>query len=230
MSTSPQSWRPLRAFDDGQKVYIEFPTGISQGEMPPLFVIGPAGGSELVNYRVSRNYYIVDRLFGAAELRLGDKDNERRVRIVRTDGRPRVMTTGGDDEPKAATAPGAPPDLRLQGERPRVTRLSRKVLGLGAVSALTVACALGYALQTRNKAGTGQELLSAGLPKDYTGPAAQCTAARTGAARRSRSADPPRRRCTEHRGSGNDPGPGGAALCRPDHPAMSRCQSIGCTH
>jgi type IV secretion system protein TrbG len=84
------AWRPLRAFDDGQKVYIEFPTGVRQGEMPPLFVIGPAGGSELVNYRVNRNYYIVDRLFGAAELRLGDKDSERRVRIVRTDGRPRA--------------------------------------------------------------------------------------------------------------------------------------------
>jgi P-type conjugative transfer protein TrbG len=83
------AWRPLRAFDDGQKVYIEFPSGIAQGEMPPLFVIGPAGGSELVNYRVSRNYYIVDRLFAAAELRLGDKDSQRCVRIVRTDGRPR---------------------------------------------------------------------------------------------------------------------------------------------
>ena len=83
------AWRPQRAFDDGQKVYIEFPSGIRQGEMPPLFVIGPAGGSELVNYRVRDNYYIVDRLFGAAELRLGDKDSERRVRIVRTDGRPR---------------------------------------------------------------------------------------------------------------------------------------------
>ncbi len=83
------AWRPLRAFDDGQKVYIEFPSGIRQGEMPPLFVIGPAGGSELVNYRVRANYYIVDRLFAAAELRLGDKDSERRVRIVRTDGRPR---------------------------------------------------------------------------------------------------------------------------------------------
>ncbi len=79
-------WRPLRAFDDGQKVYIEFPAGIGQGEMPPLFVVGPAGGSELVNYRVRGNYYIVDRLFAAAELRLGDKDSERRVRIIRTDG------------------------------------------------------------------------------------------------------------------------------------------------
>ncbi|MER9947313.1 P-type conjugative transfer protein TrbG [Mesorhizobium sp. M0047] len=80
-------WRPLRAFDDGAKVYIEFPSGIGQGEMPPLFVVGPSGGSELVNYRARQNYYVVDRLFAAAELRLGDKQSERRVRIVRTDGR-----------------------------------------------------------------------------------------------------------------------------------------------
>lgn len=79
-------WRPLRAFDDGAKVYIEFPSGIGQGEMPPLFVIGPSGGSELVNYRARQNYYVVDRLFAAAELRLGDKTSEKRVRIVRTDG------------------------------------------------------------------------------------------------------------------------------------------------
>ncbi|MDI6025894.1 P-type conjugative transfer protein TrbG [Corticibacterium sp. UT-5YL-CI-8] len=81
-------WRPLRAFDDGSKVYIEFPSGIGQGEMPPLFVIGSAGDSELVNYRARQNYYVVDRLFAAAELRLGDKNSAKRVRIVRTDGRP----------------------------------------------------------------------------------------------------------------------------------------------
>jgi type IV secretion system protein VirB9 len=84
------AWRPLRAFDDGAKVYIEFPSGIRQGEMPPLFVIGPGGDSELVNYRARQNYYIVDRLFAAAELRLGDKNSERRVRIVRADGRRRL--------------------------------------------------------------------------------------------------------------------------------------------
>jgi type IV secretion system protein VirB9 len=81
-------WRPLHAFDDGKKVYIEFPRGISQGEMPPLFIIGPEGKtSELVNYRVHGNHMVVDRLFAAAELRLGDRGSERRVRIVRTDGR-----------------------------------------------------------------------------------------------------------------------------------------------
>ncbi|MFO1096881.1 MAG: P-type conjugative transfer protein TrbG [Xanthobacteraceae bacterium] len=79
-------WRPLRAFDDGKKVYIAFPRGIAQGEMPPLFIVGPEGKtSELVNYRVRASHMIVDRLFAAAELRLGDGGSERRVRIVRTD-------------------------------------------------------------------------------------------------------------------------------------------------
>lgn len=90
----PAPWRPLRAFDDGAKVYIEFPSGIGQGEMPPLFVVGPSGGSELVNYRARQNYYVVDRLFAAAELRLGDKTSEKRVRIVRTDGRKPQRSVG----------------------------------------------------------------------------------------------------------------------------------------
>ncbi|MGE4302597.1 MAG: P-type conjugative transfer protein TrbG [Novosphingobium sp.] len=80
-------WKPWRAFDDGRQVYIEFPAGISQGEMPPLFVIGAAGGAELVNYRVQGRYMAVDRLFAAAELRLGDKHSEQHVRIERDDGR-----------------------------------------------------------------------------------------------------------------------------------------------
>lgn len=83
------AWRPLSAFDDEQKVFIEMPRGIAQGELPPLFVLGPDGKGELVNYRVRQNYYVVDRLFGAAELRLGG-DHQQVVRIVRTDAR-----TGG---------------------------------------------------------------------------------------------------------------------------------------
>jgi type IV secretion system protein VirB9 len=79
------SWRPLRAFDDGERVYIQFPSGIAQGELPPLFVVGVAGDAELTNYRYRAPYYIVDRLFGAAELRLGG-DKAQVVRINRTDG------------------------------------------------------------------------------------------------------------------------------------------------
>ena len=81
-------WRPVSAFDDGSKVYIEMPGGIAQGEAPPLFVIGPEGDGQLVNYRVRQNYYIVDRLFAAAELRMGGEHQET-VRISRTDGRTR---------------------------------------------------------------------------------------------------------------------------------------------
>jgi type IV secretion system protein TrbG len=77
-------WRPVRAFDDGVHTYIEFPSRIDQGEAPPLFVVGPQGDNQLVNYRVRRNYYIVDRLFAAAELRLG-ADPQQVVRISRTD-------------------------------------------------------------------------------------------------------------------------------------------------
>lgn len=82
-------WKPLRAFDDGQRVYIQFSGGIAQGELPPLFVVGPQGDGQLVNYRFRSPYYIVDRLFAAAELRLGDKQAQV-VRIERTDGVPGV--------------------------------------------------------------------------------------------------------------------------------------------
>lgn len=85
VSGSNPPWKPLRAFDDGEKVYIQFPAGIAQGELPPLFVIGAQGDGQLVNYRFRPPYYILDRLFGAAELRLGG-DGGDVVRIERTDG------------------------------------------------------------------------------------------------------------------------------------------------
>jgi type IV secretion system protein VirB9 len=78
------SWRPTRAFDDGRQTYIEFAPSIAVGEAPPLFVLGPDGDAQLVNYRVAGRFYVVDRLFAAAELRLGAK-KQMIVRITRTD-------------------------------------------------------------------------------------------------------------------------------------------------
>jgi len=80
------AWRPLRAFDDGRQVFVEFPSGIVQGEMPPLWVLGSNGGAELVNYRVKGRFMIVDQLFAAAELRLGG-EKQHKVQILRADGR-----------------------------------------------------------------------------------------------------------------------------------------------
>lgn len=81
-------WRPVSVYDDGRRVYVEFPRGIVQGEMPPIFVIGSDGEPQIVNSRIYQNILIVDRIFGAAELRLGSGDRQQTVRIVRTDGRP----------------------------------------------------------------------------------------------------------------------------------------------
>ncbi|QOG06355.1 P-type conjugative transfer protein TrbG [Aureimonas sp. OT7] len=76
-------WRPVSVFDDGRRVYVVFPAGIVQGEMPPIFVLGSDGEPQIVNSRVYQNVLIVDRLFGAAELRLGSGTRQQVVRIVR---------------------------------------------------------------------------------------------------------------------------------------------------
>lgn len=89
------------------------------------------------------------------------------------------MTDETQGMPLPQEQPTVTPDLRLRAARPRVTRLSRKVLiGLGCISALAIAAALGYALQNRQGTG-GQELYTtenrpaaeglAELPHDYTG-------------------------------------------------------------
>ncbi|MET0308362.1 MAG: P-type conjugative transfer protein TrbG [Sphingomonas sp.] len=82
------AWRPIRAFDDGRQTFVEFPETLAVGEAPPLFVIGASGQAELVNYRVRGRFYVVDRIFEAAELRLGTK-KQQVVRIVRTAERAR---------------------------------------------------------------------------------------------------------------------------------------------
>ena len=81
-------WKPVAVYDDGRRVYVEFPRGIVQGEMPPIFVLGADGEAQIANSRIHQNVLIVDRLFGAAELRLGGGKQQQTVRIVRTDGRP----------------------------------------------------------------------------------------------------------------------------------------------
>ena len=90
---------------------------------------------------------------------------------------------GNKDESAPLTA--SPADtvepMRLRGNPPRVTRLSRQVLaGIGLVAALGVGGALIYALQTPENEVGSEELYSTEnrstadglneLPRDYTGP------------------------------------------------------------
>lgn len=88
ISGDAPAWRPLRAFDDGRQTFVEFPASIAVGDAPPLFIVGPTGDAELVNYRVRGRFYVVDRIFDTAELRLGTK-KQQVVRIARIgDGTP----------------------------------------------------------------------------------------------------------------------------------------------
>ena len=81
LSGDRPAWRPLRVFDDGRQTFIEFPESVAQGQMPPLFGLGEGNQAELLNYRVSGRFMIVDRLLERAELRLGDRRSQQRVEI-----------------------------------------------------------------------------------------------------------------------------------------------------
>lgn len=76
------AWRPLRAFDDGRQTFIEFPASLGVSEAPPIFLLDAKGEAQLVNYRVRGRFYVIDRLFDVAELRLGTKQQQV-VRIAR---------------------------------------------------------------------------------------------------------------------------------------------------
>ena len=54
----------------------------AQGEAPPLFVVGEAARPSSSIIALRGRYYVVDRLFAAAELRLGER-RQQVVRIVR---------------------------------------------------------------------------------------------------------------------------------------------------
>lgn len=69
-------WKPDAVFDDGNKTYIRMPQRFSE---TPAFYIYLDKKETLSNFRVKGRYYIVDRLFDRAYLKIGNK----RVAIVR---------------------------------------------------------------------------------------------------------------------------------------------------
>jgi type IV secretion system protein VirB9 len=80
-------WKPIRAFDDGAHVYVQMPSGMKSSEAPAL-LINAANGTQMANYRVAGNYYVVDRLFSDAVMVAGVGRDQDRVTISYTgDGR-----------------------------------------------------------------------------------------------------------------------------------------------
>ena len=137
-------------FDDGAKVYIQFPSGLAQSEAPPLFVIGPDGKPALVNYRVRGTTYIVDRLFAAAELQARDgaaAGGAHRAHRCRMAGDEAMTTPEQEGRPKP-DAKVAPETLELRARPQPVTRINRKVLiGGAAVLLFLISCIVLVALK-----------------------------------------------------------------------------------
>lgn len=73
---------PERVLDDGQHTYIVLKNDKQFRELPTL-MIESKGQSELVNFRVDGNRYIVDRLFNKAMLLVGVGKHQQKVTIVR---------------------------------------------------------------------------------------------------------------------------------------------------
>jgi type IV secretion system protein TrbG len=94
VSGDKPAWTPVRVFDDGRQVFIQMPEETRASDLPPLFVLSAKGNAELVNYRVRGRYYIVDRLFEAAELRLGTAP-QTQVRITRAAAKSATRRSGG---------------------------------------------------------------------------------------------------------------------------------------
>jgi type IV secretion system protein VirB9 len=76
-------WKPIRAFDDGSHVYVQMPSGMKSSEAPAL-LINVGSGTQMANYRVAGNYYVVDRLFSDAVLVAGVGREQDRVTISYT--------------------------------------------------------------------------------------------------------------------------------------------------
>lgn len=68
-----ESFSPLSVFDDGKKTYLKMPQKMKSAEAPVFFILNEDEDPLLVNYRVKGDFYIVDRLFERAELRVGKK-------------------------------------------------------------------------------------------------------------------------------------------------------------
>ena len=83
------SWKPVRVFDDGVKTIIEMPNQMLSRKAPALMLLNEEGGlfsddkTEIVNYRLQGNRYIVDGIFDQAVLTMDLDSSQQRVVIKR---------------------------------------------------------------------------------------------------------------------------------------------------
>ena len=92
LSGDDPGWRPLRVYTDGAKTYIQFPPDVANASAPVLVGLADDGNwfadptTQMVNYRMQGDRYVVDRVLDRAALISGVGSGETRVVITRTRG------------------------------------------------------------------------------------------------------------------------------------------------
>jgi type IV secretion system protein VirB9 len=77
-------WKPIRVWDDGVKTYIQFPSQSTIRSIEaPVFVVYEGRRELLVNYRVARDMFIVDKVFTKAGLIAGTGAQQAKIVITR---------------------------------------------------------------------------------------------------------------------------------------------------
>jgi type IV secretion system protein VirB9 len=77
-------WKPIRVWDDGIKTYIQFPSQSAIKSIEaPVFVVFEGKRELVVNYRIARDMFIVDKIFTKAGLIAGTGAQQARVVIAR---------------------------------------------------------------------------------------------------------------------------------------------------
>lgn len=82
-------WKPLRVYNDGKKTIIQMPQTMKQAEAPSLLVVQKEGGlfsdpvTVMVNYRIHKSRYIIDRIFDKAILIVGVGGDQEKITITR---------------------------------------------------------------------------------------------------------------------------------------------------
>lgn len=75
-------FKPVRVFNDGEKVWVQMPAQMSQTEAPVLVLMDKNDKPVFVNYRVKDSYFIVDKLFDKAVLVVGSEDDQEKVTLT----------------------------------------------------------------------------------------------------------------------------------------------------
>lgn len=83
ISGDDASWKPLRVYSDGTKTYLQFPASMQSSEAPALVSLANDGSEQLVNYRVTGDRYIVDKVLDRAALISGVGRDQVKVKIAR---------------------------------------------------------------------------------------------------------------------------------------------------